>query len=168
MLDSVLDEIIAVLKSGGLNACRAFPEKNSTVKYSPCAVVSAEKILCVSSGFGEYLGVRSGVNGEAEAELYGKRLDCEIAIAVYSPFGSEYGAGYCMSCAERINSAINALKSGVKVNELELGDVAVCDEVSAYCMRCTMSCTCSFIAESSGEDGEFLDFVLKGTVIDEC
>lgn len=166
MIDSVLNEVVSALKYQGVQTSKSFSERNSNARHSPCAIVSCNKAVCESSGFGQYLGIRKGSGGESDVELYGKKVDCDVMISVYSPFGEKYGAEFCTHYAENVRCAINALPNGIRISKFEFSDVFVDPEVSAYCMKCVLHCNCYFVAERY-DDTEFLDYVLKGTVVNE-
>ena len=64
MLDSVLDSIVTALKAESINAFREFPDKRADVKTGVSVSVGIDSCKYLSSGMGEYLGIRADVRAE--------------------------------------------------------------------------------------------------------
>lgn len=164
MLDDVLDEVVTALKQKNINAFREFPEKRAEMRSGVSVFVGIESCKYLSSGMGEYLGVRAGGEGDGDKELFGKRLELELGFEIFSPFGVKFGASGCVQCADSLRSCFGRLPSGIKALEMSCGEVYADEKLSAFRCQCKLRCLVFLIAESDGGDIEFLDFVLKGTV----
>ncbi|MBP8640804.1 MAG: hypothetical protein KBI01_07905 [Oscillospiraceae bacterium] len=164
MLDDIIDAVIATLKSEGLNAFREFPERRSDLKTGVSMSVGINSCRYLSSGMGEYLGTRAGVGGVGDTELFGKRLELELRFEIFSPFGAAFGALDCVQSVDRLRSCFEKLPSGLKVLDMKSGELSADEKLCAYRCICTLSALAFMVAESDGNESEFLDFVLKGTV----
>lgn len=162
MIDVILDAVIKVLTDALIRAFREFPVRGADKKEIG-VTVGLRKCKSLCSGLGDYLGVRTKENG-ASVELYGKKLELELSFQVFSPFGGSSGAGGCVKCADRLQALMGLFPSGIRVLEFAGGEVIADEELSAFRCECTARCLAFLIAESGGEQGEFLDFVLKGAV----
>ncbi len=164
MLNDVLDAVVAVLKAGGLNAFREFPEQRADMKTGVSVSVGMDSCKYLSSGMGEYLGTREGPGGSADTELFGRKLELELRFEIYSPFGSRFGASGCVECADALRRCALKLPSGLRVLDFKFGEISADEKLSAYKCACSARALAFMVAESNGGEGEFLDFVLKGTV----
>lgn len=158
MLDAVIDALVGVLTEGEVNAQRCFPEAGADYSKD-CVCVDAKSCRSLSAGFADYVGVRTKADG-SETELYGKRLELAAGIEVYSPT-----AKGCTVLADRVSKLLTALPEGLKAIGLERGEVSFDNRLGAFHCGCVLTCTAVFVAESGGDDGEFLDFILKGSVL---
>ena len=163
MLDAVLDEVVAALKGAGVCAFRAFPETAEALPADGGVSVGVDSYAVNCSGLGDYLGTRAAGGGKAEKELYGKRLSLTLGLEVFVPFGPGGAAG-CDRAADRLRDALPALPQGLRVLEMDCGEVNADEELGAYRCRCTVKCLAFLVAETDGEEPEFTDFKLKGTV----
>ena len=164
MLNDVLDAVVNVLKAEGMSAFREFPEQRADMKTGVSVSVGIESCKYLSSGMGEYLGTREGSGGSADAELFGRKLELELRFVIYSPFGADFGASGCVECADALRCCVDKLPSGLRVLDLKFGEVSADEKISAYKCACSARALAFMVAESDGSEGEFLDFVLKGTV----
>jgi len=164
MLNDILDAVVNAIKSAGINAFREFPEKRDDLKSGASVSVGADSCKCLSSGLGEYLGTRAGAGGSGDAELFGRRLELELRFEIYSPFGAAYGAADCVRCADSLRECFGVLPPGLKALDMECGEIKADEELSCFRCSCALHALAFLVAESTGGETEFLDFVLKGTV----
>lgn len=158
MTDTVLDTLTACLTAAGVPAVRAWPE-TALDTDSACVCVGLKSCKASGSGMGEYLGIRAASGGSGETELYGLRLETEIALTVLAPTAAD-----CASTLDSLSAALDTLPSGLKAQAL------ICTETkpdrAAGMFRCeaVLCALAYFIAESDAETGEFLDFELRGVL----
>ena len=164
MLDVILDTVVSTLKGAGVTAFRAFPETAENLPAAGGVSVEAETYKVSGAGLGDYLGTRAANGGKAEKELFGKRLELTLGLEVFAPFGGAGGATVCGQAADNLHEALAALPVGLKVLEMDCGEVSADEELNAYRCRCTAKCLAFLVAETDGEAPEFTDFKLKGTV----
>lgn len=162
MVDLILEPVVRVLSDGGLRAFRAFPARLRDRK-GPCVIVGLRSYKCLSGGLGEYLGFREKENGET-IELYGKRLELELLFEVYAPFEGAEDAGACVRFAESIGALTEGFPSGLRPLEFICGEAKADEELGCFRCECVLQCSAFLVAEGIGEQGEFLDFVLKGVI----
>ena len=119
MLDGVLDAVVTALRAQGVSAARDYTEKD----YDGGAVlcVGAESCRCMSSGLGDYLGLREGAGGEGDRELYGRRLELVLSLEAFCGF--ERGAGACQELAGALSGLLEGLPEGICPTKLETGEV---------------------------------------------
>lgn len=158
MTDTILDTLTACLTEAGVPAVRAWPETKLDTD-SACVCVGLKSCKASGSGMGEYLGVRQASGGSEETELYGVRMEIEIALTVFAPT-----AAACASALDLLSAALDLLPSGLKAQAL------ICTETkpdkTAGMFRCeaVLCAQAYFVAESNAESGEFLDFELRGVL----
>lgn len=164
MLDAVLDEVVAALKAGGVSAFRAFPETAETLPAAGGVSVGVDSYVVRNSGLGDYLGTRAADGGAAEKELYGKKLSLTLGLELFVPFGGAAGAAGCDKAADKLRDALAALPEGLRVLEMDCGEVSADETLGAYRCRCAAKCLAFLVAETDGGEPEFKDFKLKGLV----
>ena len=164
MLDTILDEIVAALKAAGVCAFRAFPETAEALPAGGGVSVAVEAYRVSGSGMGDYLGTRAASGGQGEKELFGRRLELTLGLDVFAPFGGTAGAAACDRAADALRLALAALPAGVKLLEMDCGEVSADEALGAYRCRCEAKCVAFLVAETDGEAPEFTDFKLKGSV----
>ena len=164
MLDDILEAVVAAMKAEGLNAFREFPERRTDLKTGVSESVGIDSCKQLSSGMGEYLGTRAGEGGTADTELFGRRLELELRFEIFSPFGTSFGASGCVQGGDRLRACFCKLPSGIRVLDMKSGEISADEKLSAYRCVCNLRALAFMVAESDGENTEFLDFVLKGTV----
>lgn len=164
MLNAVLEAVTVHLTERGLNAVRQFPEERAAVS-EPLICVGAQSCKAHSPGLGDYLGVRRGVGGAADSELYGMRLEMVLSFDLFSPFEATRSEADCVRCADELKNALGSLPSGIRALEYTVGSVSADNRLELFTLRCTLKCAAYFVAENQeGQETEFLDYVLKGTV----
>lgn len=163
MTDLILDSVEAALVSGGISAFRSFPARHKRLSAETCVVISLRWAKSLGGAMGDYLGLKEKENGGI-VELYGKRLEIELLFEIYAPFEGASGAEDCVRCADELRALSAGLPSGIRPLEFTCGEVSAVEEISYFKCDCTLLCTAFLIAEDGGEQGEFLDFVLKGAV----
>ena len=164
MLDTVLDAVVFALRAEGLNAFREFPERRADLKCGISVSVGIDNCKYLSSGMGEYLGTRAGTGGSADTELFGRRLELELRFEIYSPFGTAFGVAGCVRCVDSLRTSFEKLPSGIRVLDMDCGEICADDKLSAYKCVCKLRALAFMVAESDGKETEFLDFILKGIV----
>lgn len=156
MTETILSAVTDCLVQAGLPALRAYPAQQLR-RDTPCICVGLQSCKASGSGMGEYLGRRTAADGSADTELYGLRLETEIALSVLAP-----NAAQCAETVDRLSAALDALPSGLKARSL------VCSRLqpdkTAGMFRCdaVLCAAAHLIAESDEETGTFLDFELRG------
>ena len=164
MLENVLDVMAGTLSENGIDAFLQFPERFAGLKSGVFVCVSTESCRCLSSGMGEYLGVREGAGGEPDRELYGMRLELTLGFEVFSSFGEKFGAAACLKCVDELKGIFSKLPAGIRVSELNCGPVSADENLAVFRSMCRLNCMAFLVAESGGDESEFLDYALRGTV----
>jgi hypothetical protein len=161
---AVLEGLLSALETRGLKAYKEYPDVSLLRATESFAVIGVESFKSLSSGMGEYLGIRRSQGGFSEKEVYGKRLELSLYIEVYSPFSSQRGAEGISDYTRAMGSCFEELQSGIKAAEIRFGELCSDEELGCFKQKCKLRCEAFLLAETSGEDGEFLDFVLKGSI----
>lgn len=164
MLDTILTAIITALERAGISAFKAFDETAARLKGGACVSVGIDKCKYLSSGFAEYLGIRASGDGSADTELFGRRLELELGLEIYSPFGEGLGVQSCVQTADSVRACIDSLAPGIKTLEMCFGEAEPDEKLRAFRCPGKLRCFAFLTAEGAREEPEFLDFVLKGTV----
>ena len=158
MTGTILSAVTDCLVQAGLPAMRAYPAAQLR-RDEACICVGLKSCKAAGGGMGEYLGCRASGDGSADRELYGLRLETEIALTVLAPT-----AELCSDTVDRLSGALDALPSGLKTQAL------ICSQLqpdkTAGMFRCdAVLCAAAYlIAEGDEESGTFLDFELRGVI----
>lgn len=164
MMEIMTDTLVAFLKERGFAACREYPDTPFSVEKGTKVVVTAQKARCVSPGLGDYLGVRKGLGGKADSEVYGKMVEAELGLEIFAPFTDLDAAGLCTAAGDELCRLLSEPPVGIRPLELEIGEIKADEGLGAFCCGCRLKCRAFFVAEGQAEQGEFTDFILKGNV----
>ena len=158
-LRQIRDAVIAALRGGGLEAEAAFPAKWAAERETPLATVSVGAAEGRALGFCGYLGETRDKDGEAR-EVYGKRLEGVISVDLRAA-----RAAVCEEGAETAAAVLlGGLPEGVRPGELSWEALAWDRQTGLFLRRGRLKCEALFLAESGGQEPEFLDFILKGVL----
>lgn len=157
MLDTVVNAVVRALGSCGVNAMAAYPEKTAEPLGGAAVAVGVRSGKLLSSGAGEYLGLKKREDG-GEEELYGFSLELVLSLDIFAE-----NAGGCSGIVSRLGALMGAMPCGVRVQSLSWGESEADPFTGMFCCRCEMHCT-AFLASAETDSGEFTDFILKGTV----
>ena len=157
MLDTIIGALADVLTQGGINAVQEYPGTRPVRRNEPVVCVGVKSGRLTGSGMGEYMGTDK-TDGR---EIYALRLELVIGMDIFAPV--DYDGG-CISVLEKISSLMPVFPSGIKPSAIVSGEVA--PDYDTEMLRCNaeLHCTASLTCQTDEETGEFLDFVLKGTV----
>ena len=163
-LDTVITAICDTLEKEKISAAIArYPYGGKERHEAPIVTVGLKSGSAAPSGFAEYMGQRYDSTTDTYNEIYGKRLDMALAIAIYSPKSQEYGAGACLQIFGEIAEACTSLPDGIRVKEIVCGETKFNTDVCMFCCEAELRLTAFLYAEQK-EDTEFLDFVLRGVL----
>ena len=164
MLEDVIQAIIETLGAAGLGAVRAFRRDELRSCEGALVCVSVRNARGLPAGFGGYLGLGTDPETGLSSELYGARCRLELGLDIYAAQGAENGPAECLRCAELIVPALKALPEGLKIASLEFGQALPDGETGRFVCHGVLEATAHFIARAGKEDGEFTDFILRGSV----
>ncbi len=160
MIDSVIEEVVAALRDKGLRAVKAFRRQELLARESALVCVSAKSVRALPAGFGSYLGLGADPVTGRTGELYGARVELELALDIFAGAGADE----CTLCAGEIPAALGGLPEGIKVSALSFGAAAPDGETGLFKCSGVLAGTAYFIARELDEDGVFSDFILRGSV----
>lgn len=164
-IDVVISGVCAALKAAGVPAAvTSFPFGGKKRHTKPIAAVSVKSGSAISSGFAEYLGEYLDVETGGYYELYGKRLELTVGIGIYSPPDEQHGAIACPKLFSDIAAAVTRLPAGLRVKEISCTETRFDEDVGLFLCEAELSCAAHLYARAE-EEGEFLDFRLKGEVV---
>ena len=160
-LRQIRDAVISALRTEGLAAEAAFPEKWAAERKTPLATVAVGTAEGRALGFDGYLGEIRGEDGQVR-EVYGKRLEGVITI--------DLRAERAAACEEGGETAAAALRGrlpeGSRRGDRRWEALSWEKQTGLFLRRGTLRCESLFLAETSGGP-EFLDFILKGVLRNE-
>ena len=159
-LESVLEAFIAVIGKSGVRTLREYPAGPAKLSGKTAAAVGVSGAKVISAGFAEYLGEETEDTGES-FEVYGKRLELEIGVSVYSP--REKGAQGCLEAAGAVTGALMELPAGVRIGSVAWEETSFDSRTGLYLMNGKIQCLCVFRARRQDED-ELLTFTLRGVL----
>ena len=155
------EDIIALLQQEKIPAAAAFEPEERKRLEKPTAVVSLARVTCTPGGFQNYLGTRTGADGQSE-EWYGREAELTVALDLYAPRNS--GESACRQAMERVAEVLLSQGAGgLAVGELESGQVEFLETQGLYRMPVTCRCR-GWLAAAVRADGAFTDFEIRGTL----
>lgn len=151
---------VETLVSAGIQAVAAFEPEARKYRTEPVVAVSLSKVVCASGGFRDYLGLRYNEATGQEEELYGRGVELTLSLDIYGP--GECGESACRGVMDQVVEVLAAQGlGGLSVRELESGGTEFLSSCGMY--RLGMKCRCSaWLVAAAAEDGEFVDFIVKG------
>ncbi len=159
-LRQIRDAVISALRTEGLAAEAAFPEKWAAERKTPLATVAVGTAEGRALGFDGYLGEIRGEDGQVR-EVYGKRLEGVITIDLRAERAAD-----CEEGGETAAALLGKLPEGIRPGELSWEALSWEKQTGLFLRRGTLRCEALFLAETSGGP-EFLDFILKGVLRNE-
>lgn len=158
-LRQIRDAVISALREEGLAAEAAFPAKWAAERKTPLATVAVGTMEGKAVGFCGYLG-ETQIPGGGTREVYGKRLEGVIDLDIRARRAAD-----CEEGGERASSVLlGRLPEGIRPGELSWEALAWERETGLFLRRGRLRCEALFLAESAGQEPEFLDFILKGVL----
>lgn len=163
MLDTVISALVNILEAGGIRSVEQYPTDRLDPEAGSVVCVGVRSSKLLSSGAGEYLGIREEENG-VSAELYGFRLELVLGLDIFSPDREGEGAMRCAALFSQISAALSELPSGLKNRGLICGKTAPDSLTEMFHCPCELHCAAYLVCEADEETGEFTDFVLRGVL----
>ena len=103
------EDIIALLRQENIPAIAAFEPEERKWLEEPTAVVSLARVTCTPGGFQNYLGTRTGADGQNE-EWYGREAQLTVALDLYAPRTG--GESACRQTMERMAEVLLSRGAG--------------------------------------------------------
>ena len=151
MFDEVISAIIAALRKKGIPAAAQYRGELLRENRLVCVGIRGGRML--SSGAGEYLGLKNG------RELFGFRAEITAAADIFA----ESAAG-CLSLLDKLGGALGSLPGGLRGAALSCEEVRPDEDTGLYRLPAEICGTAYFSAEQDEDSGEFLDFTLRGVL----
>ena len=159
-LMAIRDTVLSALEEAGITALAAFPAEEARRYSGAVAVVAVDTAESKTVGFCNYLGEAWDEAAGTVREFYGKRLDASITVEIR---GAQ--AAVCDGGAETAAEVLlSGLPSGIRPGELSWEGICWEKETGMFLRRGRLQCQAVFVAQSSGTDPTFLDFILKGVL----
>lgn len=159
-LEQVRRAVMERLEQAGVRALSKMDEAPETRPDAPVAAVAVREGKSGGAGFGSYLGQETDPETGEIRELYGKRLELELAVDIYAPT-AESCEGAAMTAAGVL---LEGLGAGVRPLEVKWEEPRWDRERELFLCRGSARCRAYFTAAMDDESGTLLDFELKGVV----
>ncbi|MBU5626263.1 hypothetical protein KQI82_04920 [Oscillibacter sp. MSJ-2] len=160
-MNQVRGAVIRCLQDSGLEAVPRMGQQREKRPGGAVAAVGVRQSSGRAMGFCSYLGQVYDEEKGTVRELYGKRLEVDLAVDIYAPESDE-----CEAAAETAAEVLlSGLPSGLKPLEASWGEVKWDRDRDLYVRQGAVRCTAYFTATGSEESGALLDFELKGVVL---
>ena len=162
MLGEALNALLELLRRAGIRAVDRYPAEELRRGDGAVVSVGIKSGKSLSAGFGGYLGLRADPE-RGELELYGFQMELLVALDIYAP--EAQGAAGCAAAYESAVAALCALPSGLRLRSLSCG--APAPDLSTGMFKCEAELVCAahFVCAKAPEGGEFLDFTLRGHIV---
>lgn len=155
MFDTVITAVIDALCSAELPACERYREELLCRDELICVGLRGGKLL--SSGAGEYLGLRS--DGGSLCEIYGFRAELCVCMDIFARTAKR-----CAELLDGIGGALGGISGGLRDTALSCGEAAPDTDTGMYLLPVEMTGIAWFTAAQDEDSGEFLDFTLRGVL----
>ncbi|MBE6948502.1 MAG: hypothetical protein E7456_01525 [Ruminococcaceae bacterium] len=164
-LETIISAVCRGLSEGGVSAVISQNPFGGKKRHtSPIVTVGLKSGNAVSCGFAEYLGMRYDAENDTYNELYGKKLDIALGLTLWSPKSESFGHEKCLMLFSQVADALHSLPESLKVRELSCGETEY--DTAAEMFRCDAELKLSaFLVAESSDESQFLDFKLKGVLI---
>lgn len=164
VINTVTGGLLQLLSDAGLDARIQYPPLGLK-KHDGCIVcVGVKNSKRLSSGNGEYLGLRTDPATLDTCELYGFRIELSFALDIFAPYGADFGAPACLDCFAAISSALSNAPSGLMMKALSCSDVKPHKDSEMLCCCAKLDCEAYLLSMPQGDPPEFIDFILKGVL----
>ncbi|MGM9521834.1 MAG: hypothetical protein ACI3VB_05075 [Oscillospiraceae bacterium] len=161
-IENILETVRETLADAGIKAVTEFPAGLMKRYTAPIAAVGFGGVEILSAGLLEYIGEKAD-GGGGTFEVYGRRMELEAGIGIYSP-RAEFGAQGCLDMAGRISEALRSLPTGIKVRSFVCEEIEFDGKTDMFLLKCRLKCVCFLYAERRDET-EILNFTLKGVPV---
>ena len=162
-LEQVKAAIASALENAGIAAHTAYTPGWAKAYQDPVVAVGLRTGESKGGAMGSYMGQRVDPRTQACQEVYGMRLELVLSLDIYCPPGE--GAGRCDSVLERLHQVmLNGLPSGLRPTELKWEETVWDGDASMFLRRGSLACGAFFVAETTDEQLNLTDFILKGVV----
>lgn len=163
MLETIIQALLNTLSKAGIRCVSQYPMDALEPENGAVVCVGVKSSRLLSSGAGEYLGIREAESGN-RSEVFGFRLELNLGLDIFAPDEEGEGALGCVSMFSLISDALYELPSGLKNRELVCGAPKPDGLTEMYHCPCELRCAAYLVCEADDETGEFADFVLRGVL----
>lgn len=161
-LEKIREAVTTFLSERNINAMAAWPAATRERLTEPVAVVSVKQCRNENAGFRNYLGRRFNEESNGWEELYGRKLLLTLGIDIYTP--AALGGGACQSMFATLTEAFQEEPAGIKISGFSRGETAFQEGVGLFYCPTELECL-AYLYVVADEEGEFLDFEVKGVTI---
>lgn len=162
-LEQVKAAVAEALSGAGIAAHTAYTPGWAKAYQEPVVAVGLRTGESKGGALGSYLGQKVDPDTLACQEVYGMRLDLVLSLDIYCPPGE--GAGRCDSVLEGLHQVmLNGLPSGLRPTELKWEETVWDGDASMFLRRGSLACGAFFVAETTEEQFDLSDFILKGVL----
>lgn len=166
-LDQVLQAVCTSLENSDISvAIQRYPLEMRKRYTTPVITVGLKSGVGTTPGFAEYIGQRYVQESDQYIEVYGKRLELTLCLNIYAPKSEANGAGKCMELFGKVLTTLNTLPSGLRIRSVTCGETEFDHSANLFCCPCEVKLTAFLYAETTEDIGEFLDFILKGVLVE--
>lgn len=124
-MEQLIEAILKAVQAAGIPAARAFQPGRMPRLKGAVAALALRKAVQTPAGFGGYLGVLTDKEG-ASKELYGMRLEADLAFTIYTPRTAGSAAGDAL--AEKLVQVLLGGVEGVSLRQFTVQDTAYAAE----------------------------------------
>lgn len=159
-LDRAGERLAQYLREQEVNAVTAWPVAPRKSLAQPVAAVSLRGVQAQPAGFQHYLGLRYDQEADRWEELYGRKARLTFGLDLY--VRPESGEGALQEALEALTSACaGGGPEGLSITEFSCGETAY-DPDSRLLKRQAQAVCAVYLYAVLREDGEFLDFEIRG------
>ena len=162
-LEQVKSVLSVALEKAGIAARTAYEPGWAEAYDRPVAAVGLRTGESRGGALSSYLGQRIDPDTQLSQEVYGLRLDLTLSVDIYCP--PKDGTAGCDGVLETLHQImLEGLPSGLRPTELKWEEAVWDKDTSMFLRRGSLACGAFFVAETTEEQLNLTDFILKGVV----
>ena len=160
-MEQAVEVLCKYLQEQELPARTAWPTGARRELEAPVISVSLRGCETTLAGFSGYLGQRLNPDTQQWEEQYGKTVTLTFGLDLYAAPGTD-SATLEQVCASLAQACLPPGPKGLTVGTFSCGETEYDQQARLLKRPAQLVCTALLVSSSTQEQGEFLDFEIKG------
>lgn len=164
-MEQAVEVLCRYLQEQGLPARTAWPAQARPELDGPAVAVSLRGSESAPAGFSGYLGGRLDPDTQRWEERYGKTVALTFGLDLYAAPGTD-PAALEQTCAALALACLPPGPKGLAMGAFSCGETGYDQQARLLKRPAQLVCTALMVFSSTQEQGEFLDFEIRGERIE--
>lgn len=160
-MEQAVEVLCQYLQQQELPACTAWPARARPELETPVIAVSLRGCETTQAGFSGYLGQRLNPDTQVWEERYGKTVQLTFGLDLYAAPGTD-PAALEQVWAALAQACLPPGPKGLTVGTFSCGETEYSQQARLLKRPAQLVCTALLVFSSTQEQGEFLDFEIRG------